>query len=141
LHSLAPLYAANLDPASLWSISQQLEEEQLVANSQMAAHDVVIDQMAQKLARYTSNLDTQTLHQLAQMMVPVQQAVQVEMQPLLLANWAPPDYEWAGYYQDGRTRLYQPQADARVTAAVLEGRSGAGAAMDADIFYDVQENV
>jgi len=136
-----PLYAANSDQASWWAISQQLEEERLVVNSQLAARDVVIDHMAQELARYTSNLDTQTLHQLAQMQVPAQQAVPVEMQPLLLANQAPPDFEWTGYYQDGRTRLYQPQADARVTAAVMEGRSGAGAARDADMFYNAQENV
>jgi len=99
--------------------------------------------MVQELARYTSNLDTPTLHQLAQMPVPVQQAVQVEMQPLLLANRDPTDFEWTGYYWDGRTRLYQPQANARVTAAVMEGRSlaGAGAARDADMFYDAPENV
>ena len=105
LHSLTPLYAADSDQASWWSISQQLEEERLVANSRLAARDVVIDHMAQELARYTSNLDNLTLHQLAQ------------------------------------TRLYQPQADARVTAAVMEGHSGAGAARDADMFYDAPENV
>jgi len=33
LHSLAPLYAADSDQASRWSISQQLEEKQLVANN------------------------------------------------------------------------------------------------------------
>jgi len=79
LHSLASLYAANPDQASWWSISQQLEEERLVANSRMAARGVVIDRMAQELARYTSNLDTLTLHQLAQMPVPVQQVVPVVM--------------------------------------------------------------
>jgi len=141
LHSLAPLYAVNSDQASWWSIGQQSEEERLVANSLLAARDVVIDRMAQELARYTSNLDTLTLHQLAQMLVPVQQAVPVKMQPLLLANRAPSDFEWTGYYRDGRTRLYQPQADARVTAAAMEGRSGAGAARDADMFYDVPENI
>jgi len=105
---LAPLYAANSDQANWWSISQQLEEERLVANSQLAARacDVVIDHMAQELARYTSNLDTLTLHQLAQMPVPDQQAVPLEMQPLLLANLAPRDFEWTGYYQDRRSRLY-----------------------------------
>ena len=100
--------------------------------------------MVQELARYTSNLDTPTLHQLAQMPVPVQPAVLVEMQPLLLANRAPrppPDFEWTGYYWDGHTRLYQPQADARMTAAVMEGHSGAGAARDADMFYDAPANV
>jgi len=69
---LTPLYAADSDQASWWSISQQLEEERLVANSRLAARDVVIDHMAQELARYTSNLDNLTLHQLAQVLVPIE---------------------------------------------------------------------
>jgi len=60
-----------------------------------------------------------------------------------LAHRAPPDCEWAGWYHDGRTHLYLPADEVRITADVMAGHLAAGevgAHDDNKALFDAPEN-
>ena len=79
-----------------------------------------------------------TIMQLSQSL-PVEEDKPPDVTPIMLADRAPPDWHWSGWWTDGRTRTYMPEKDywaAHRTMPLVRGAAGAGPEM----FYEFEED-